>query len=176
MVAPKGLLSQKRPNVYWAQPMSLYPVNAPDGGEMHYRVFDALKKEWFPYFHIVNPASSEVQSAFEHWLTGDENRKRNPMRFFIELCERCDEGLFTCFPNGIQAPGVPNTPNRVGAGVMLEMDTFRNRWQPVLHVALEKDRVCVKSANNWDGFTLLSIEQTVALLRVISPKLDKEFG
>lgn len=115
----------------------------------------------------VNPGSDEVGAAFKDY------RAKNPtsyMQFFYDLCANCGLGVFTTFDDALSADGVPQVPNRVGAGVRGEVDTFFARKLPVFQVVLTSpDTLVLKRVTSWDGYTLLTVEQTRALLKVEKP-------
>jgi hypothetical protein len=143
---------------YFAHPISQYktPTEA--------RILDLL-------LHLgiwtVNPGSDEIGNAFKDY------RAQHPtdyMQFFYDLCAHCNVGVFTTFDDALSAPGVPQVPNRVGAGVRGEIDTFFARNVPVFQVVLTSpDTLTLKRVTNWDDYTLLTVDQTRALQKAEKP-------
>lgn len=75
-------------------------------------------------FTVVDPGSQEVSSKFEAWRNQSDENKEKPMPFFTRLAESCSRIVFSCFDDALKASNVPNTNNRIGCGVVAEVNAW----------------------------------------------------
>lgn len=75
-------------------------------------------------YTVVDPGSQEVASNFEVWRNLKDEHKANPMPFFTELAESCTRIVFSCFDDALSTSDAPNTNNRIGCGVVAEVNAW----------------------------------------------------
>ena len=148
----------KKQTIYFAHPMSMYGT-AEEAAIV--KAFEDIG------FNVINPGDPAVGMAFANYRNGNPN---NYMQFFVDLCNNCDMAIFCTFPDNVSADGVPHVANRVGAGVVTEIESFWQRGAPTFWVNLAlpmmMDLVPIK---DWDLFTTLDVPQTRAMLKAINP-------
>lgn len=140
--------------IYFAHPISQY------GTDTEARILRELSVDGV---QVINPSSRAISQAFETYRAENPD---NYMQFFKDLCNRCNAVAFTTFEDNWAAESVPSVSRRVGAGVWLEVNTFFERGLDVFYVNLDADgNYSLKQISDWNGFTLLNVDQTRALLR-----------
>lgn len=144
---------------YFAHPISLY--NSPLEGML----IEALTTLGFS---IVNPGEAQYQRAYESRRVAKP--KENPMTYWIELANTCDNCIFTPFPreqnDDAKVVSISQKP-LVGAGVIKEVNSFIARRRPVYWVSPDVKRLEEVETflfTGWSKFKLLTIAQTKALL------------
>jgi hypothetical protein len=119
---------------------------------------------------IVNPSSDEVQDGFEAYMATKPDG--GPMPYFVDLCKPCHGAMLLSFPDDVVAEGVPQLPNRIGSGVVTEVEAFWNREKPgtVWYIQVNPDGTWERKViTNWDGLYPMSYEETKAMLMAIDP-------
>lgn len=133
--------------IYWARPITTYSRTHQQAIEKHQsgdvQLSDAqlklhcdlivkcmqLEKEVYTLlqaqgYTVVDPGSQEVASNFEVWRNLKNEHKANPMPFFTELAESCTRIVFSCFDDALSTSDAPNTNNRIGCGVVAEVNAW----------------------------------------------------
>lgn len=137
----------RKPTIYWARPITTYSrthlnaIEAHKNGEenlsdrelklhcdllqkcleLETKVHDLLQRQGC---NVVDPGSKGVAEAFEAWRKQADENKANPMPFFTNLAEGCDKIIFTCFDDALQSENAPSTNNRIGCGVVKEVNAW----------------------------------------------------
>lgn len=133
-------------------------------------------------YKVINPAKFQI--AYDDWLRSPQFTGDNKMQFWVELAQSCDAIAFCSFDSDLEAEGVPsgyqdttgsafrNRPTiRIGAGVWKEVNSFLEQGKEALFVDQHPIpgagvHVDHRVMTEWlDCFTLLSVDETKALLR-----------
>ena len=128
---------------------------------------------------VVDPGSEAVASAFDAWqeqpvtdyyendngelssdvlhdlyLTAQKEKKercKNPMPFFTDLAKNCQYIIFTCFDDNLRSDAAPAVPNRIGCGVVQEVNAWAHAKQKFeisfLSYRIEDDQVKIETSN-----------------------------
>ncbi|MBI1362640.1 MAG: hypothetical protein GC134_01535 [Proteobacteria bacterium] len=150
-------MSNPNNKLYFAHPMSMY------GTAEEALLVDILTDIGFS---VINPGDPAVAQAFGAYRDGNPN---NYMQFFVDLCNACEFGAFCTFPDDVQADDVPNAVNRVGAGVVTEIESFWARGKTVFWLQAHAGVLRLIIVKDWTGFTCLDVPQTRAMLKTINP-------
>lgn len=145
-----------RPRIYFAHPITLYLTPIED---------IAVRMLRSKGYTVVNPSDADFQARFEAYKAEHPD---NYMQFFVDECEKCDEVAFMCFPDEEGAEDVPQKTKRVGSGVALEVESFWKRGKRAWYIPVVRPQPLIP-VSNWNHFTILDRDETIALLEAINP-------
>lgn len=113
---------------------------------------------------VINPSDAAIAAHVAQLKAA--GRDSEVMPYFKQLCNDCQVCFFTTFGDDERADGAPDAPNRVGAGVWYEVESFWAREANAFHVRKAANGlISVRQVTSWEGYTILDRPQTKALLR-----------